>query len=116
MRLRFKTKKIKKKSNELEVKLIKGFDVLYELGQIKDKQILVGFAAEDTNHFENGKGKLVRKNLDYIVINDLSAFGEDNNSIILLDSNENSIKFESQSKSEIAKHIIDNIIINKKEN
>ena len=66
-------------------------------------------------------GSAVYKNkipsdLDYIVINDLSAFGEDNNSIILLDSNENSIKFESQSKSEIAKHIIDNIIINKKEN
>ena len=107
--LNYSDKKIKKSGSKLQVELEKGVDVLFELGKIKNRQTLVGFAAEDNNHIENGKNKLLNKNLDYIVINDLSAFGKEENSITLMNSKLEQKKYPLSSKDEIAKIIISEI-------
>ena len=60
--------KIKKSDGELTIKLTRNPDILYELGQQKKEQILVGFAAETCKLDEYAKGKLVKKNLDFIVV------------------------------------------------
>lgn len=50
-------------------------DILRELGQLKDKQILVGFAAETQNIVAYATKKLQEKNLDMIVANDVTELG-----------------------------------------
>jgi len=77
-------KKIKKSENlKLELKRTK--DILSELGKIKAKeQILVGFAAESENIIENARQKLEKKNLDFIVANDLKVAGKDDTSVFFI--------------------------------
>ena len=77
--------KIKKSDGELTLTLVRNPDILYELGQRKKHQVLVGFAAE-TNDLETyARKKLEKKNLDFIVANDVSAhdagFGTDTNRV-----------------------------------
>ncbi|HWR55775.1 MAG TPA: bifunctional phosphopantothenoylcysteine decarboxylase/phosphopantothenate--cysteine ligase CoaBC [Negativicutes bacterium] len=67
--------KIKKAAGELVLTLEKTPDILRELGQQKQHQILVGFAAETENLLEHGRDKLYRKNLDMLVVNDVTAAG-----------------------------------------
>jgi phosphopantothenoylcysteine decarboxylase / phosphopantothenate---cysteine ligase len=87
--------KIKKHSADNNLSLLPNKDILHELGQEKKKNekfpILVGFAAETKNHLEEGQKKLSRKNLDLIVINDISSqnagFEVDTNKVTILDNN-----------------------------
>lgn len=67
--------KIKKNDDTLILKLTKNPDILRELGQIKERQLLVGFAAETQNVVNYAKKKLNEKNLDMIVANDVTAPG-----------------------------------------
>jgi phosphopantothenoylcysteine decarboxylase / phosphopantothenate---cysteine ligase len=68
--------KIKKDCATLEVTLVKNPDILALLGQRKPKdQMLVGFAAETENLVANAIAKLSKKDLDFIVANDLSQAG-----------------------------------------
>jgi len=68
--------KIKKKSGDGNIALIKNGDILAELGKAKKSdQTLVGFAAETENLLENPSAKLAAKNIDLIVANDVSAKG-----------------------------------------
>lgn len=68
--------KIKKeKYDSLQIELELNPDILYGLGQRKRGQFLVGFAAETNDVIEHGKEKLVRKNLDMLVANDVSQEG-----------------------------------------
>ncbi len=68
--------KIKKKTDDaLTVVMDKNPDILKELGMRKKHQILVGFAAETQNLLENAREKVVKKNLDMIVANDVTAAG-----------------------------------------
>ena len=69
------TQKIKKSGDTLTIELEKNPDILAELGQLKQKQILVGFAAETQELISNAKEKLLRKNLDMIVANDVTMPG-----------------------------------------
>ena len=77
--------KIKKSEGELTITLVRNPDILYELGQRKKHQVLVGFAAETNDLATYAKRKLAKKNLDFIVANDVSAsdagFGTDNNRV-----------------------------------
>lgn len=68
------TKKIKKAGETLTLDLERSIDILATLGQHKVHQLLVGFAAESENHIENARGKLVRKNADVIIANDVANF------------------------------------------
>ena len=108
--------KIKKTADALTLELTKTKDILASLGNIKQKQFLVGFALETNNELENAKTKLNAKNLDLIVLNSLNdkgaGFGVDSNKVTILDKQENITKFELKSKAEVAKDIID--IITKK--
>ena len=69
------TEKIKKNEQELTIELIKNKDILRTMGEKKTHQFLVGFALETQNEEENAKGKLVKKNLDMIVLNSLRDEG-----------------------------------------
>lgn len=67
--------KIKKQEGEFTLVLERNPDILYELGQKKTHQLLVGFAAETTNVEAYAREKLAKKNLDFIVANDVSEEG-----------------------------------------
>jgi phosphopantothenoylcysteine decarboxylase/phosphopantothenate--cysteine ligase len=106
--------KIKKKTEEFSIELIKTKDILASLGEIKNKQILVGFALETANEVENAKGKLQRKNLDFIVLNSLqdkgAGFGKPTNKITIIDRDESLISFELKSKKEVANDIVNHLL------
>lgn len=105
--------KIKKKDTALEIALEPTADILASLGAQKQQQFLVGFALETNNELENAKGKLVRKNLDAIVLNSLNdegaGFGKPTNKVTFIDV-EKELEFPLKSKEEVAKDIINEII------
>ena len=108
-------KKIKKADNVLVLKLKPTIDIAATLGKRKKtSQILAGFALETDNEIENAKEKLVRKNMDIIVLNSLkesgAGFGHDTNKITIIDRDNNIDKFELKSKVEAAKDILDKIV------
>jgi len=106
--------KIKKKSDDMKIDLIKTHDILAALGQAKNaKQVLVGFALETNNELENAKDKLIRKNLDFIVLNSLknpgAGFKHHTNQITILHKDNKVQDFELKSKVEVAKDIVDTL-------
>ena len=106
--------KIKREKDDLVIRLKPTQDIAASLGaKKKDNQILVGFALETNNEAENAQGKLIRKNLDFIVLNSLkdanACFGYDTNKITIIEKNGNSEAFCLKSKTEVAKDIIDKI-------
>ena len=106
--------KIKREKDDLVIRLKPTQDIAASLGAKKrNDQIMVGFALETNNEAENAQGKLVRKNLDFIVLNSLkdanACFGYDTNKITIIERNGNTKAFELKSKTEVAKDIIDNI-------
>lgn len=102
--------KIKKSEDEMVLKLIKNPDILFELGQKKKNQILVGFALETNNEVENAKSKLEHKNLDLIVLNSMqdkeAGFRKDTNKVSFITKDKGIIKYEAKNKSEVAKDIL----------
>jgi phosphopantothenoylcysteine decarboxylase/phosphopantothenate--cysteine ligase len=99
--------KIKKAGEELSIDLVKTVDILAEVGKQKSaNQVIVGFALETNNEEENAKQKIVKKNLDMIVLNSLkdtgAGFQHDTNQIMIIDKENNSVKFELKSKLEVA--------------
>ena len=106
--------KIKKKENELNIELEKTDDILKYLGENKKgKQILVGFSMETTNVIENSKEKLIKKNLDMIVANNLkdkgAGFGTDTNKVTFISKNE-SKQLPLMSKEEVGNEIFNEIL------
>jgi len=88
-------------------------DILGELGRMKGDRILVGFAAESDNVIENAKDKVLKKNLDFIVANDITeegaGFGTDTNIVTIIDRNNNIEKIEKSDKIDIAHRILDKV-------
>ncbi|MCB2219184.1 MAG: bifunctional phosphopantothenoylcysteine decarboxylase/phosphopantothenate--cysteine ligase CoaBC [Bacteroidetes bacterium] len=108
------TKKIKKKGDDLTLKLFPTTDILKSIGEKKRKeQILVGFALETDDELQNAKKKLRTKNLDLIVLNSLkekgAGFGFDTNKVTLIDRNGNEETFPLKSKNAVAADILDKI-------
>jgi phosphopantothenoylcysteine decarboxylase/phosphopantothenate--cysteine ligase len=107
-------KKIKKGKTDLMLRLKPTTDIAETLGHSKkSSQIIVGFALETDNELENAKEKLLRKNLDLIVLNSLNedgaGFGHDTNKITIIGRNNIIDKFELKSKEEAAKDILKKI-------
>lgn len=109
------TQKIKKKDVTLEIALEPTKDILASLGKIKQNQFLVGFALETNNELDNAKGKLQRKNLDAIVLNSLqdkgAGFATDTNKVTFIDASFNEKSFKLKSKKEVAKDILNEIVL-----
>ncbi len=109
------SQKIKKKENELSIELKKTVDILATLGaKKKENQLLVGFALETNNELENAKDKLIRKNLDFIVLNSMqdkgAGFATDTNKVTIIDRAGNTHEFSLKSKEEVAKDICSIIV------
>lgn len=107
--------KIKKSGDTLEISLERNKDILAHLGTMKSsKQILVGFALETENELENALNKLKSKNADFIVLNSLqdsgAGFGTDTNKVCVLGKDGKKNELPLQSKTAIAKEIIDYIL------
>ena len=107
------TEKLKKGEGDMSIALKRTKDIAAELGSMKRKgQVLVGFAMETENEEQNAAGKLVRKNLDFIVLNSLrregAGFRGDTNIVSLIDSREK-VDLPLKSKSDVAEHIVDKI-------
>jgi phosphopantothenoylcysteine decarboxylase/phosphopantothenate--cysteine ligase len=106
--------KIKKSENELIIELEKTKDILASLGQIKNKQFLIGFALETENEIENAKLKIQKKNLDLIVLNSLqddgAGFGKSTNKITFIDKNFSIEPMELKSKELVAIDIINKVV------
>lgn len=103
--------KIKKSEGDLNLTLVRNPDILQKLGKIKEDIILIGFAAESDNLIENAKSKVLRKNLDFIVANDITeegaGFGADTNIVTIIDKYDNIQKIEKSSKLNIADSVLD---------
>jgi len=68
-------KKLKKTESYSSLELEKTADILEEVGKKKGDRILVGFAAETEDLMANARKKLIGKNLDFIVVNDVTKPG-----------------------------------------
>ena len=89
----YSDEKIKKKDEEMNIELEKTDDILKYLGENKKEgQKLIGFSMETTNVLENSKKKLVKKNLDMIVANNLkdkgAGFGTETNLVTFITNKE----------------------------
>jgi phosphopantothenoylcysteine decarboxylase/phosphopantothenate--cysteine ligase len=89
-------------------------DILAELGRRKSSgQSLVGFAAETNNCLSNGKQKLCEKNLDWIVVNDVSlpecGFASDFNEVTLIGRNGEIVPIDLAPKLEVARILLERI-------
>ena len=107
-------KKVKKQDGNLTIEFQRTQDILKYVGDNKtDKQKVIGFAAETNNLIEYAKEKIVKKNLDYIVANDISkkdiGFGSDDNEVYIIDRYDNIKKIDKSNKNNIAKAIVDEI-------
>lgn len=109
------SQKIKKEDGKLLIELEKNPDILYELGKIKENKILVGFAMETQNLIVNAKEKIRKKNLDFIVANDLNqegaGFAYDTNIVKIIDRNGNIENISKMAKIDLADIIIDRAIM-----
>lgn len=109
----YSKEKIKKTDSNLVIELERDKDILETLGKQKTNQIIVGFAAESSNVIENSKSKLKRKNIDYIVANDITSndtgFASDDNKVTIISSLGDVISLDKMSKREVAKNIFDMI-------
>ncbi|WP_077625071.1 bifunctional phosphopantothenoylcysteine decarboxylase/phosphopantothenate--cysteine ligase CoaBC [Sediminibacillus massiliensis] len=105
--------KMKKKQGGLTIEMERTNDILKELGRRKTSQFLVGFAAETINHMEYGRKKLVDKNLDAIVINNIketgAGFGADTNVVTYINKFGDIKEMELAKKTDIASKILDEI-------
>ncbi len=104
--------KIKKEGQELlHLELRKNVDILKEASGKKEKQILIGFAAEAKDLKENALLKLKSKNLDYIIGNDItredSGFGTDTNKVIIIKKDGNIIDLPLLTKYKVAEYLFD---------
>ncbi|MGG7163644.1 bifunctional phosphopantothenoylcysteine decarboxylase/phosphopantothenate--cysteine ligase CoaBC [Clostridium ihumii] len=107
----YSNEKIKKNDGALNLEFIRDNDILKELGSLKKNQILVGFAAESHNLIENAKGKLDKKNLDYIVANNITESGAgfrcDTNKVSIIKRDKTVIPLEVMTKKKVAEKLFD---------
>ena len=105
--------KIKRKGDDMVIRLKPTQDIAAALGQMKtEAQILVGFALETNDEKYNAQLKLKKKNLDFIVLNSLNDEGAgfrcDTNKITII-SVDDEKDFPLKSKAEVAKDIVDEL-------
>ncbi len=108
--------KIKKKDDGVfSLNLVRNPDIAAFYGQKKEKQIMVGFAAETNNVLEYALGKMRKKNFDFIVANDITASGagfkKDTNIATIINKDGAVEEFPLMEKSELAEKILDRVLL-----
>lgn len=105
--------KIKKTGDTLTINLVKNPDILLDLGKRKKQQLLIGFAAETQDLITHAQEKLLKKNLDMIVANDVTlpgaGFNVDTNIVRIIHKNGDIEALPQLSKQQIAEILIDKI-------
>jgi phosphopantothenoylcysteine decarboxylase/phosphopantothenate--cysteine ligase len=105
--------KIKKAEENLSLELTKTQDILLSMGKKKTHQKLIGFALETNNELEHARGKLLKKNLDFIVLNSMNdagaGFKKDTNKITLV-YKDSEKAFDLKPKAEVATDILNEIV------
>lgn len=110
-------RKIKKKETFFSLELTKTTDIAATLGSQKQpNQLMMGFALETDNEYENAIKKLQSKNLDWIVLNSLrdagAGFGHDTNKITVIDKEGQTHEFALKSKDDVAQDLV-NLVVRK---
>jgi phosphopantothenoylcysteine decarboxylase/phosphopantothenate--cysteine ligase len=104
-------KKIKRKG-PLTLDLEPTADILKEISSRRESRIVIGFAAETDNVLENARQKLAAKNLDAIVVNDISrpgiGFDSDRNAVTII-TNDDVVEIPETTKWEVAQRVLDQI-------
>lgn len=102
-----------KREKAMKLQLEPTSDILAELGERRSQQVLIGFAAETENTLENARGKLIRKNADAIVLNDVSnariGFSSDRNAVTII-SRDEVIEVPESSKFDVAQRVLDSVV------
>lgn len=110
--------KIKKTEENWALSLARTPDILAQIGASKGNRILVGFAAETHTVLENAREKLLKKNLDWIVANDVtkpgSGFGTETNQVILIGRDGTIQELPQMSKEEVAWAILDRVVLTRR--
>ncbi len=111
----YEENKIKKKMNGGNVlKLKTNPDILSDLAAQKEDQIIVGFAAESENVFENALEKLQKKSMDLIVANNIAkpgiGFGSDYNEATFIKRDRQTKNLDRMPKTELANLLLDEIV------
>jgi phosphopantothenoylcysteine decarboxylase/phosphopantothenate--cysteine ligase len=105
--------KFKKKDGNWHIEMEHTKDILATLGERKDKQILVGFAAESDDIEERARQKLKNKNLDMIVANNIteegSGFRSDTNTVLICKRDGTQQQLPNMMKRAIAAAILDEV-------
>ncbi|KMJ58586.1 phosphopantothenoylcysteine decarboxylase [Bacillus sp. LL01] len=108
--------KMKKQDGESVLELERTKDILQTLGERKTHQVLVGFAAETNNVEEYAKGKLEKKNLDYVVANNVTVsgagFGTETNIVTIYKKDGTSISLPMMSKRDVAFALLEEVATN----
>lgn len=105
--------KMKKTSaDEISINLVKNPDILKEICKNKkEKQLVVGFAAESENVLDYAKSKIQTKGCDFLIANDISrkdiGFSSDYNEVYIVNKNLEVTKIEKTTKKQIAKEILE---------
>jgi phosphopantothenoylcysteine decarboxylase/phosphopantothenate--cysteine ligase len=106
--------KLEKKPGITSINLKSTPDILKKIGKQKGNRILIGFAAETGKDLESARRKLKDKNLDLIVLNDITqkgaGFGVDTNIVTIIDKKGKAIDYPLMKKIEIANIILDKML------
>lgn len=109
----YSDKKIKKTQQELTIELERNPDILLEMGRRKTRQVVVGFAAETGDPVPSAMDKLVRKNCDLVVANDVTlegaGFGADTNRVTLVGREGLVDDLPLMSKRDVAGKVLDRV-------
>ncbi len=100
------------KSNDLTVKFVKNPDIAQEIGAIKGEKFLCVFSAETDNGEQNARAKLIKKNADLAVLNNIkqnNVFGSDTN-VVSLVTKDGITNYPQMSKHDVANIILDRIL------
>ena len=102
--------KMKKQEGGQTLELERTKDILFELGQRKEHQLLVGFAAETDHVEEYAHKKLIKKNADMIVANNVkqagAGFGTDTNIVMIFKKDGSQVNLPLMTKTEVATHLL----------
>lgn len=106
--------KIKKQDGDVVLSMTRNPDILYSVGQDKGALYTVGFSVETEQVIENSKAKLKKKNLDLLVVNDVTkpgaGFGTDTNIVTFLTRDGKAVDYPLMSKRQVSEEILDYVV------